>query len=114
MSRTVSVIVVIASVLSLIQAQGRIQAVVPVRRQIPVQAPARTTQAAPGPNSSWQSVSWLQNRQRSERSSRPENSAQKPALLVVSVQRQPSLLGLHGMFSRSVQVSVLAEQMPLL
>ena len=44
--------------------------------------------AAPGPNSSWQSVSFLQNRQSWAGSSTPVKSPQKPALPVVRWQPQ--------------------------
>jgi hypothetical protein len=67
----------------------------PVDAHVGEQRPLRTTHAAPGPNSSWQSVSWLQNRHKSVGTVTPAKSAQKAALPEVSVQRQRGLLELH-------------------
>jgi hypothetical protein len=101
-----------------LQAQGPTQAVRSVEAQIDEQPPRRTTHAAPGPNSSWQSVSRLQKRQNSVGSLRFVKLAQKGALPVVRVQLQITLLGLgfglHGKVIPVVQGSVSEKQMPLL
>ena len=104
---------IIASVLSLIQGQGRRHAVRPVATQSGEQLARSRTHAAPGPNSPWQSVSFLQNRHSLEGSFRSVKSAQKPALPLVSVQRQLSLW-LHVTPLPTVQVSVSGKQLPLL
>ena len=109
---------IIIRVLSFIQAQGRTQAVRSVEAQSDEQPPRRTTHAAPGPNSSWQSVSELQKRQRSVVSLRSVKLAQKGALPVVRVQLQFKSLGLglgvHGKGIPVVHGSVSEKQMPLL
>src|SRR3954452_16765037 len=95
------------------QAHGGAQAVRPVAAQSGVQMPLKTMHAAPEPNSASQSVSVLQNRQRSANSLTPLKSAQKPAFPVVSVQRQLGLLELHETAPPS-QLLESAKQMPLL
>jgi hypothetical protein len=90
-----SAMAVMVEILSFHQAQGRTHAVRSVLVQMGEQRPPRTMHAAPGPSSSWQSESWLQNRQ-IVLGLAPSKLAQKPALPVVSVQKQRELLELHG------------------
>ena len=77
----------------LAQAHGRTQAVRPVAAQMDVQMPFKTTHAAPGPHSSWQSLSLLQNRQCAAGPSSLPASPQKAAFPVVSKQLQLELVG---------------------
>jgi hypothetical protein len=94
------------------QAPGGTQAVPPVASHGPAQAPPKTTQAEPGPNSAWQSVSRRQARQAVSVviAVVTGRSAQKPALPVVSVQNALALLGLQGAFVPTVQMSISGVQ----
>src|SRR4051812_48763534 len=97
------------------QTPDGIQAVPPVEAQLSAQAPPKTTQAEPGPNSAWQSVSWVHVRQTVVVVIvvRTEKSPQKPALPVVSAQNALSLLGLQGTFVSTVQTSISGVQPPV-